>query len=68
MPASKNRQETAAAAISEGVKQTEANARAWGKLATESIAAGNYKTAIARLEAAISITSYSQYHGTDFNK
>lgn len=57
----------AGAAITERVEQNEANARAWGKLAIQSIRAGDYKTAIVRLEAGISATNYSQYHGTRFD-
>jgi hypothetical protein len=63
-----NRQVEAGAAISAGIVHSEASAQAWGKLAAESIAAGNFKTAIERLKQAITVTSYSQYRGTDFDK
>jgi len=62
-----DRQAIAGAALSKAAEDAVATARAWGTLAIQSIRAGDYKTAINRLQAGIEATSRSQHHGQRFD-
>lgn len=62
----RNRDAMAGRAQIAGSEYTERQALAWGKLASQQIARGNYQTAINQLTQALELTMQSQYFGRDF--